>query len=225
MTAFTLTIGFTANDLRAIHAAGESVVILRQPAPGIEVVWAAFAPFELNTVQWTDSFSLYATQTPREPGEIVLPVAQVPTVTPQYLYPFSAQQFGAGTLNPQLPPDQCETTNNPNNGGALGFGLAQTPRINSVPLAFCPVSADEVLAGQAGFFELANELTVMLRSQTQTAMVIDYVPVGAMAATVAQSAAITLSFTAASAAQAIQYDGATGTFLREPARARRARRG
>lgn len=211
--AYTLEIAFAPQDLTTIRAAGEAVVILRSSAAGIQVVWLAFNPYQNNVVQWNDTFQLYASQTPLVAGSTLTPVATVSQALARHLYPFSNGMFGP-PQSASLPQGQVEVQNAANNGGSLTFGLAQSASINGTPsTAFSPVSAQLVPTGQAGFFDFTEELTVMLRSQTHAAEVIDYVPVSVGAQAVAQSAAITLRFSSANATQSIQYDGANGTFV------------
>lgn len=209
----TLNVTFTAQDLATIRAAGQKVVILRSSAAGVTAAWLAFVPFQYNTVTWTDSFGAYASGTPPVPGNTLTPVASVDTVTPRCVYALSNGAFQPPTPNGALPPDQIELVNSPDNGRALTFGLTQAPAVNGAPAApFCPVGAQVVPSGQAMFPALVNELTVLLRSETETAEVIQYVPVGTAAAVV-QSQAITLTFSAAAPARSITYDGAAGTFV------------
>lgn len=209
--ACTLTIEIAAADLQTIVTAALQVVVLRQSSAGRQVVWLAFSPFQSNVLTWDDTCSLYAATGTLTPGTVIVPAALV-AATAQLEYPFSGGAFQTPQKNPDLPPGTYQVLNAPGNASALVFGTAQTPNLNGQTVSFCPVEAATVPVGFAGMFTPVNELTVMLRSQTVTAQVIDYVPVKA-AASVVQGPALVLTFTAATRTQTIRYSAATGAFV------------
>jgi hypothetical protein len=66
MPSFTLLLEIDPKSLQELHEANEKLVLAKAPVvlgewgSGPTVVWAAFEPFENNSVTWEEEYAIYA---------------------------------------------------------------------------------------------------------------------------------------------------------------------
>jgi hypothetical protein len=199
MPSYTLNIDIDSTDLQAIYAAGESVTIVKQSPTGPSVAWVAFLPFEANTITWTDSYALYASNTGVQGGAVISQLSNV-AASPGLKYPFSNGNFGPGVPDSTLPPNTYETNNQMSAFSTLTFGLAQSVQVNGTAQPNNPINAQTVPLNQTATFTPYDNITVFLQSQVQSSQVL----------TTVTSQNIQLSFGGATTTQTISYTAASG---------------
>jgi len=69
MPTYTLSIPIDPASLKTIYASNEKLTLVKQTDPSqAEVAWVAFAPFENNTVTWSEQYAVSAAQTKWKAG-------------------------------------------------------------------------------------------------------------------------------------------------------------
>lgn len=199
MPSYTLNIDIDSSDLNPIYNAGELITITKQTSSGSAVAWVAFSPFENNTVTWTDSYALYASNTSIQAGAVISQMSNV-AATPGSLYPFANGAFGASSPDPTLPPNTYEISNGMPQFPQLTFGLAQGVQVNGTGFPNNPINAQPVPASQTATFTPYDTISVFLMSQVQTSQVL----------TTVVSKSIQLTFGGSTTSQTISYDAQTG---------------
>lgn len=199
MPSYTLNIDFESSELHPIYAANEQVTIVKQSAGGTTVAWVAFVPFPNNTVGWSDSYALYASNTFVQSKAIISQLSNTPA-SPGLKYPFNDGLFGSGTRDSSLPPNTYEALNQMSAFPTLTFGLAQGVQVNGTAQPNNPINAQIVPLNQTAEFTPLDKITVFLQSQVQTGMVL----------TTVTSQSIELSFGGSTTSQTITYSAASG---------------
>jgi hypothetical protein len=189
MTTYTLTIQFDPNDLQTISLANELVTIVSdvsaivtsaQPANTINmmaiiptsVVWQAFQPFENNTVTWSDSYQLYASQVLPAGGAIIQQQAQQTAVVTKIL-PYQINGiFGPPESGVSLPMNVFGVSNQYQSASYLAFGLSAAANVNGMSIASAPMNASAVPTNQDAQFSPTNNVQVFLQTGTANGMVL-----------------------------------------------------
>ncbi|MDP9729890.1 hypothetical protein FY534_14105 (plasmid) [Alicyclobacillus sp. TC] len=102
MPNYTLNIEIDAESLKKIYASNEKLTLVKQTDPSqTEVAWVAFYPFENNTVQWTESYAVYASQTELTAGTTIKKVS-TRSAADQNAYAFAQGSFDLATPKQSL---------------------------------------------------------------------------------------------------------------------------
>jgi hypothetical protein len=173
---YQINISIDAAGVQALNAAGQFVTFVKSitssPAESgnLPVAWLSFSPFMSNSVGWQESYYLYATTTPIEPGATIQETSQTPAPAQEGpIYTFQQGVFTAG------PEGSAPTYNMMNSqGSALTFGLAQTATVNG-DNATAPVNAVTILNGENASFTPTETVSVFLSSFNTNGSVISHV--------------------------------------------------
>jgi hypothetical protein len=205
MPNYSLNIDIDTTDLQTIYAANELVTIVKQSAAGPLVAWVAFPPFEANTLTWTDSYALYASNTSVQGGAVINQLSNI-LAGPGLKYPFLNGDFGTATPDGALPPNTYETVNQMSAFPMLTFGLAQDIQLNGKAQPNRPINAQAVPLNQTATFTPFDNITVFLQSQVQSSMML----------TTVTSQSIPLQFGGSTTSQTISYTAASGWTVVNP---------
>ena len=164
MENFKLSIQFDPFGLHTLHSTGQKVILVREFMYSDEnlVVWIAFDPFQYNTLQWSDEYSIYASTVPIQAGKIVY-MATSMAANPGSIYIYNQTGFTEQTN--KLAPDQFGIENNDSTINLLTVGLAQRIDINDGVQTVRPQNATYVPYSQKGIFQPLDRLLVFNASQ------------------------------------------------------------
>ncbi len=160
MTTFTLTIEFSAKDLKTIYEADEKVVLTK--SNNDPVTWIVFSPFENNTITWSDDYQLFVSQSGVKVGGKISVQSSV-NATAGKVYPFAEGFFGSPVDGAE--PNDFSAKNNDADFDELTFGLSQTCSVNNADASYKPMMALVVPRNQTVVFEPADVIEVFLQSE------------------------------------------------------------
>jgi hypothetical protein len=197
MPMFTLNINIDGPGLKDIAGSGQRVTLTKKPRSFVElkergahanqnsviVAWQAFQPFEFNVVTWDESYSLYATTTPLDTGNIIAlnAVTDAPAI-PGFIYAFTGGP-------PNGSPGEGNTFNlsNQMSSGSFSFGLAQIATVNDSPSEWVPLNASPMLFNETAEFTPTDTVYIFLSSCGSNGTVIPEVPEKALAITLSSA--------------------------------------
>ena len=176
MTSYELTINFDSAGLTALSAAGQLVTIVKSVSTGTPVAWIAFEPEELNTITWTEEYSVYASTSNIVNGAQIMTSSTSPAVGGQ-TYSFVAGQFGVG--EPGLPTTEYGVTNSDsafliNGVQMITSGLYQGAVVNGETTA-SPLNATPILFNENATFTPVEKIQVFASSYQNNGLVISSV--------------------------------------------------
>jgi hypothetical protein len=111
MPTYTLAIQFDNNGLDTVNAAGQLVTIVKSVDSGTPVAWVAFNPMEANTVTWTETYSVYASNTQIQ-NNAKINTLSTQTAAGGNVYTLAGGHFDNGNPNSGLPATQYGVYNN-----------------------------------------------------------------------------------------------------------------
>jgi hypothetical protein len=198
--------------LRLIHAAGQQVVIARQPTPSSWfTVFGAFSPFERNYVRWNDTgYALYASENlPLADRTVVFEVSYVQPIYPGMLYGLAANGIFSGPRSvPGLTQDEFAVVNAYAERPAMVLGLAQDVNINNQWTLRVPLAATELILFEHDVFPVDPTLHIFLAPKG--------LQPGTMFAnlfSLSESSVTTIPFRSSSS-HVVQWDAQLGRFVR-----------
>jgi hypothetical protein len=205
MSAFQLTINFTAADLQTIYAAKENIVLIKSVTGEAQFSWLSFAPFESNVVGWDEGqYSIYALM---GQGGTVVTSSSEQAAQPSQNYTFD--QSGAFSQPTAVPIGQnaYQVTNQCSPGQDLTFGLAQTVTVNGTAIDNAFINSQFIPMGQHAIFRPTTQLFIFLASAVPAGVIIDPATESGV---VSQST--TIEFVNGEIAATVTYNGNAGTF-------------
>jgi hypothetical protein len=143
----------------------------------LPVAWLEFQPFETNTVTWTETYQIYASNTVLVAGT---PLQQLSNAQVQLgmMYTFETNTFNESSC------DQSATYNLKNaQGTKFNFGLSQQAIVNGSQSAFAPLNAIPVLNNQQATFSPIDTVYIFLSTYCGDGVVISGAPGQALAVT------------------------------------------
>ncbi|OKH87812.1 hypothetical protein LF95_13885 [Thalassospira sp. TSL5-1] len=152
---FTLTLNITPKDLNVIFDARQKVALAKPVSnSSANVIWTAFAPFEHNSIQWSEEYWIYvSTSSANKNGEQIKKMSQThpgPAITGS-IYTFDQKSgFSQPVRDPNVGADTFAAQNDMpyDQYPSLTFGLAQSVLVNQKIEEQNPISAASVLATQ-----------------------------------------------------------------------------
>lgn len=198
MTTFDLTLLIDSAGLQKIRAANHHVVLARQIGMGkANVAWLAFDPIMKNSVSWSDSYGLYASQSPIQPGVRIVMLSSIPQAELGLAYSYANGLFSpTGSASPGM-----VTVQNSSHGN-LTMGLTQSAVANGEPANLFPVNAAPAYPNQNVSFTPSDTTYVWIGAEIPD-LLIDGPPTTATPVTFGSSVTnITLN-----------YDVTTGRFV------------
>lgn len=202
MSSYRLNIYFASGDLPSLYKASQKLVIVKHTeGSDSQVVWAAFNPFENNTIDWGTSYSLYASNTEIQGGATINKLSDI-TAEPQVNYVFSDAVFQNPAADSELSENTYELTNRMDDSKILTFGLAQDVVVNNEAFANHPINAIYVPFDQTATMTPVEKVDVYLQSNIITSTVVSTIT----------STPIMVDFTT-DTEKTIIYDATTGKFV------------
>jgi hypothetical protein len=164
MPMYQLQINLDPTYVEQIVQAGQQIVISKQVTPnGPPLAWLAFSPYQSNTVEWQDQYSVYTSQTSIQSGATISQVANQTAVS-RTAYLFNDNVFSATAPHSTLGNGTYEVVNQ--SSKMLTFGLAQGASLNGSTLGSNAVFAASVLPGQWLDMTPSETLNVFLAYST-----------------------------------------------------------
>lgn len=204
MPSYTLNILFEdAEDLQTVYDAQERLTLMKQTEPGSQLAWIAFDPFKNNTIQWSDSYAVYAAKEKVQSGATINRLADTPA-TPKKIYSFADGAFASGKKASHLGPGQYEINNDYGQEDWLTFGLAQSVQVNGTAFPDHPINAVVVPYKHTAVFTPHEKITVMLRASMQNSLVMSDVA----------SEGLTLTYGGGVVEHTIRYEANSGRFVK-----------
>lgn len=167
MPVYQLNAIISATDLATITQAGLNIALIKITDSGKPLVWASFAPFENNTIQWQELYTLYAS--PIGAWPVVSVLSQTQQAVPQQNYTFqSSGAFSPPVQDPSIGANVYEVTNQYSGSASMVFGLAQGVSINTVASPGNPINAQPVPLNTMGQFTPLNRVIIYLQGQVSS---------------------------------------------------------
>ena len=190
---YELDISIDANAVSNIVQAGQAVTIVKAVTCFVmttgdtrakttqnyaTIAWLQFQPFENNTVTWTETYQIYASNTVLNTGTLIQQLSST-QVQLGWVY-----KFERNTFNGSKSCDQLTTYNLKNEQGTtFNFGLSQQAIVNGSQSAFAPLNATPVLNNQQATFSPLETVYIFLATYCGDGVVISRVPGQALALT------------------------------------------
>lgn len=205
MPDYKLNIKFNEDDLKTIYKADEKIVLVKHTKEGSDsrVAWVCFKPFKNNTVTWSTSFALYASNTEVQHGATIDKLSDL-SATTKVMYKFEQAVFQKPELVPMIGDNTYALLNKMDDYDGLTFGLAQDVQVNGIGIEKNPINAVFVPFGQSASMTPIEKVDVYLKNDLDDGTVITHV------ATVP----LTVEYEENEKEHTIAYSGATG-FYRE----------
>lgn len=204
MPSYTLNILFDEQtDLQTIYQAKERLTLMKQTEPGSQLAWIAFDPFMNNTVEWTDTYAVYASKKIVEAGATIDRLADI-EASQQKVYAFQNGGFLEGQKSSQLTPGQYQVNNNYAQEEWLTFGMAQDVQVNGTAFPSHPINAVVVPRDHTAVFTPYEKIKVMLRASMRNSLVVSDV----------SSNALTLTYGGGVTEHTIRYEPSGGKFVK-----------
>lgn len=206
MPNYTLSLSIDSEDLRIIRGAHERIILARpEPSGLVSVAWLSIDPFKVNTIEWTEDFSLYASNTEVNDHARINQISSTDTtVKPGYYYAFGDMTFSGGIVG-DVPPGSYQVNNNvpASSYPALTFGLAQVATVSSVKSTLMPINAATVVAGRSATFTPFTSVAIWLEANL----------LGGTVVTDITSKSTVVEFGGKVSSIALHYDSDAGAFV------------
>src|SRR5262249_52063362 len=183
---YELDISINANAVSSIVQAGQAITIVKAVTCFVmttgdsrakttqnyaPIAWLQFQPFENNTVTWTETYQIYASNTVLNTGTLIQQLSST-QVQLGWVYTFERNIF-----NRSKSCDQLTTYNLANEQGTtFNFGLSQQAIVNGSQSAFAPLNATPVLNNQQATFSPLETVYIFLSTYCGDGVVISRVP-------------------------------------------------
>lgn len=153
---FNLMIEVAPLRMRALSDGGLRVALAKSGSRGdASVVWLAWQPLLYNTVSWTESYGVFAAQTPGRAGELIIPVASRYPAINRAIHSFAGTRFLAAVRDAAVLPGRYDVRNDGKT--TLAFGLLQAVTLNTSRL-LTPVNLIALPPGCAADFRSQSEI-------------------------------------------------------------------
>ena len=163
-----MDIQIDSQGLTNIYNAGQLVTLMRRVDQTVEtdavaalpaVAWQAFAPFQSNTVTWTDDFYCFVTATPLVMNAVIeMNTKSDAPMDIGYVYVFAqgqlVKQQQAGSAHSYVVSNATPTE-------SFSFGLAQAAVVNNVS-TLAPICVVPVLYNESAYFTPTTVIATFL---------------------------------------------------------------
>lgn len=204
MNNYELIINFTKEDLEAIYAAGEKLVITKEVAgnKGKPVSWISILPFLYNSVKWTEAYMLYASRNEAQNGATIEKLSEAEADS-ELLYDFTNAVFGNAHSSEYIGVNEYGVCNLMEPYSYLTFGLAQEASVNGDTLKGSPINAVVLPYNHTATFSPIEKVNIFLANDIDNGMVI----------TKEFSNTITVTYSGTETCHTIKYDSQKGIFV------------
>jgi hypothetical protein len=206
MPTYTLQTAFTQQDLERLYITGTNVIVAKPNAGGApNVAWIVFRPLIDNSMTWTDSYGIYASNTDLVNGAALYQISRTAfpaEVAKAYELSPAGAFVGPGS---NTEPGSYTAGNAYNNlpKGYLTFGLYQRAQANGNQYDWNAVSAAPVLYNSTA--QITPFTTIYLWTQSSV--------VGNSVITKVTSEQTIVTFGGSTTDVSLRYDATTGRFV------------
>lgn len=176
---YTLQLSIDPSDLEVLKAAQQNIIIAKPVGGGSpNVAWLTVDPFTENSIEWSEVFGLYASNTSYQAGAKIFKVANVPVADDGNTYAFKATNtFGPPSPTPPVPNGTFAISNQNDSQQYpwLTFGLTQSATIGPVAVKNAPISAAVVPSMQSVTLTPLTSVWVWLEANLLSGTVITQV--------------------------------------------------
>ncbi|PRY36925.1 hypothetical protein [Umezawaea tangerina] len=176
---YTLQLLVDSADLEILKAAQQNIILAKPVGGGSpNVAWLTVDPFPENTIEWTESYGLYASTSSVESGARIRKVGSVPVAEDGNTYAFKATNTFSGPSSMPPVPNGTFAVNNVNDNPLypyLTFGLTQSATVGPVPVENAPISATVVPSNQSVAMTPLTSVWVWLEANLMSGTVITQV--------------------------------------------------
>jgi len=200
---YTLHINFDGpQGVATLNQAQQSICIIKPVASTVansDVCWIAFSPFQSNTIQWTETYGVYASSVSVQNGAEIDRLSDAPAALGNRI-PFSNGVFG--TPAPGAASGSFGINNQWPNNPMLTFGLTQRATVNGTSID-SELNAALVPFNNTADFTPSTTLKIFAEAQMKSGAV----------ATIVQNTPITVIFSPTNTTHTVQYQSSTNTFV------------
>lgn len=200
---YTLVIEVDASTLAATSADWRVVLARHRRTGEAHVAWLSLQPGGTDTVEWDETYGLYAARPGLRDGEPIAIVAAVDPALDRFVYAFRDGAFAVPAQAPHVPSRHVDVRNE--TPGALTFGLLQTALVNGASVR-SPLNAIVVPASFTADFTALPAVTVWAEHGVAAGSIVR-VP----------ATATTIAFDGTTRTERARYDGTR--FVRTASRA------
>lgn len=175
MTNFSLRILIDKDDLATIVAANECICVSKSVnASGLnkQAVWVKHLPFPSLTIQWEESYGVYASLTEIKDDNVIESGAQQRTMPDRYRIPFENQDFQTPKLDATLQANEYGIDNNEKPYPSFNFGLIQQVKSDQTEVQPNPLNIVQVPYNQQVTMQPINKVYIWLSATDKTNSVI-----------------------------------------------------
>ncbi len=176
---YTLQLKIDPSDLEILKAAQQNIIIAKPVGGGSpNVTWLTIDPFSENTIEWSEIYGLYASNSSIQAGAKIYKVGYVDVADDGNTYPFKATNtFGDPSPAPPVPNGTFAVSNVNDNPlyPFLTFGLTQSAAIGPMSVLNAPISAAIVPTMQSVTLTPLTSVWVWLESNLLSGTVITQV--------------------------------------------------
>lgn len=204
MSNYELEIKFTEEALKAIYAAGETLIITKEVAgnKGKSVCWVSTLPFLNNTVKWSEEYMLYASREEAMNGATINKLSDVDAIS-ELIYDFDNAIFDNAHTSSTVSKNEYGLANQMDQYPYLTFGLAQKVTVNGANTEGRPINAVTLPYNHTATFSPIEKVRVFLANDLNNGMVI----------TKEFSNAIDITYSGTDVKKTIAYDTTKGMFV------------
>jgi hypothetical protein len=161
---------FSENDLDIIAKCKQKVVLVKSTSNGKRVAWVTFSPFEINRIEWTEKFALYASPCEARSGATILKMSDC--IAQQQVNSTLERGWFSNFTPDNLPANTFKVTHNNADGKVLTFGLAQSVKVNNRSYYNSPINAVALAHGDSVMLSPIGKIEVYLEANVDDAQVL-----------------------------------------------------
>lgn len=207
MSHYRLNLHFKEEDLKIINNKHQRVVMVKHTEGKriIPVTWVCFRPCKENTVDWNNTFALYASTTVMRKGATINTISDK-MAAEGVEYDFMDGCFSSPKMiGTAAKPDTYYVKNTCDDYPAVTLGLAQSVAVNGMNFTNNPTNAVYVPYGQQISMTPVESIDVFLQNDITDRMVISH----------NMRPPIPVVFGDGESEHSIMYNGMTGQFCLE----------
>lgn len=196
---YQLDILFNEQDIKKMYESRQKLVLVKQteyPADTV-VAWICFNPWQKNTIEWDDGYTIYASTSKIEDVTIINKLYEEEAVQS------TRYDFKDGPFNSPVKTSTYYVQNGSEDFPQITLGLAQNIRVNGQLFEGHPVNAFYVPYGQAISMTPVERVSVLIQKNIVSSMMLPY----------DTKNSLLLDFGSGRSKLTISYDGRNGRFL------------
>lgn len=205
MSSYRLNIHFGEEDLKIIAKAHQKVILVKHTAGDTDtsVSWVSFKPWQLNTIDWDNTFAVYASNSELQSGAVINKLSDK-SATSGVQYDFADGVFGSPKIaDTSVKQNTYYAKNLSDDYPAVTIGLAQNVVVNGIAFANHPINAVYVPFGQTTAMTPLEQVDVYLLNDILDSTVITHV----------QSIKLPVVYGENETEHYVTYNGRTGQFF------------